>query len=123
MMGDPTPKPLDRKLLARDLGYALTRRTLALPMCLSERVETKVDESLFETRITPPTVRFGQQPNGISKSLVLDKMLSRRKRPLRLNFSTPISERPYRRLLRLSLQAESNHSSLVFLSSRRRRGL
>jgi len=69
MMHDSAPKPLDGELLTRDLRYALARkeildaprplRTLVSPLCRRVRIETKVDETLLEPRVAPPTVRFG----------------------------------------------------------------
>ena len=71
----------------RDLRYALAGkeildapwplRTLMSPFCLLVRIETKVDETLLKPRVAPPTVRFGQQPNGISQFLLRDEGLSR----------------------------------------------
>jgi hypothetical protein len=87
MMHDSTPKPLDCELLTHDLRYELTRkkildaswplRTPVSPLCLRVRIETKVDETLLEPRVAPPTVRFGQQPNGLSQFLLRDEVLSR----------------------------------------------
>jgi hypothetical protein len=87
MMHDSTPKPLDGELLTRDLRYALARkeildapwplRTLVSPLCLRVRIETKVDETLLEPRVAPPTVRFGQQPDGIGRFALRDEVLSR----------------------------------------------
>jgi hypothetical protein len=47
-------------------------------------IKPKIHKPLFYSRIAAPTVRFGQQPNGINRFLLRDKLLSRCKREPRV---------------------------------------